>query len=166
METTSGALRVEARKSALAGDVADRTERLKGVLASNIERMKGEMQAEIGHLSQVFAPRLEAYRALWALTQSTRFLEKAPISPEDRRGLASAMTDWYYSEGQGLFLSQQSTDHWLAARCALLDSTADDSLRPAFSLLRGQLKDDLGVYGPALKRKTDTGSKPNVRDDA
>ncbi len=60
------------------------------------------------------------------------------------------VTDWYYKEGNGLYLSHPATTKFLAAR-ALLKKTAPDiaevkKIKGAFSGLRTQMKQDIGVY--------------------
>lgn len=144
--------KLETHKAGLALDASSRVENLKAKVAESIERIKLEAQADLSITAQVFVPRLGAYRALWELTQSLRFFGGGPLSDEARQEVAWAMTDWYYKGGNGIFLSQKAMDSWLEARRQLeAESSTDLQVRDAFSALRAQLKNDLRVYGRALR---------------
>jgi hypothetical protein len=150
---TPAQLRIETRKSALAADTAERIERLKGEVTNNLEILRTRAQAEIGHLAQIFTPRLLAYRKAWELAYPLRFGNPIELTRQVREAVSGDMTNWYYLDAGGLFLSQEGTYRWLNARAKLLDDSAsDDDIRRAFSGLREQLKNDIGVYGSALKR--------------
>jgi hypothetical protein len=142
----------EGIKSDLTTAATKSVEQLKAELAHNIEHLKGNVQAEISHLTQVFTPRLAAYRKLWEANSQVSYGGGAEITTAIRERLYATMTDWYYQDGNGIFLSQESTAIWLTTRAMLRSDAPDAQLRDAFSDLRASLKDDIGVYGPALKR--------------
>ena len=158
---------IEKRKAGLALHVATKTEKLKADLADLLEHRRGGVQAEIAFSTQVFAPRLEAYRRLWHLTAPMRYGRTEPLLANEKKDLYVRLTEWYYENGAGLFLSQEAMNRWLAAR-DLLATTADEkALRESFSDLRAQLKDDLGVYGLVLKRQQPpAGAAPHNATDA
>ena len=93
--------------------------------------------------------RLQPYRELWQLSE--------PLSPDatkaiDRAALRTAFRNWYYTNGNGLFLSWDAMDAYLRAIRLLRKADSevpDDLVRDAFSALRTQMKLDLSVYSSA-----------------
>jgi hypothetical protein len=74
----------------------------------------------------------------------------------ERTKLARKMTDWYYEEGSGLLLSRKSMGQFQLARRALEDPEAKpQEIRTALSLLRTDLKIELGIRDPAERDKPD-----------
>jgi hypothetical protein len=89
--------------------------------------------------------RVAAYKQLWSLTVSVKASDVGDIDVADRATLASRLTDWYYSNAGGMFLSHQAASAFLVARDLLKEGPAKD-IREEFSTLRSQLKYDLRFY--------------------
>ena len=70
--------------------------------------------------------------------------------PEERRNeLAVSLRSWYYTDGDGIYLSLSAADLFFKARTHLIEPNADAArISQAFSALRTQLKLDVGVYEP------------------
>jgi hypothetical protein len=91
----------------------------------------------------LFDARLASYRALLPLTQRGQFTAGDEVA---RGALAGKLTTWFYDEGGGLLLSQESFQIWHRIRGHLMDGTiAPDVIDTEFSELRTSLKIDLGV---------------------
>jgi hypothetical protein len=107
--------------------------------------------------------RIEAYRDLWALMKDARASRGDGTDPHGDGALArgealkifDAMTDWYYDEGRGLFLTERTKEMYLEAKERLglyargQGETATAGIRRIreLSLLRTQMKSDVGIYG-------------------
>jgi O-glycosyl hydrolase len=48
-----------------------------------------------------------------------------PLSPEDRKALFDAMTNWYFEGGQGMLLGEAARDVYLRAKANLTCADAD-----------------------------------------
>jgi len=131
--------------------------------------------------------RLEAYSRLWEITgvaAPTRldgWGDDGYLRLDERRDLWAAMTDWYYSKGDGILLTAITKDVYLNVKhnlvcesSALRPDGLHDEVRKALklspgqelddkargtlairliSLLRTQLKSDLTIYGPTYSGK-------------
>ena len=124
---------------------------------------------------RVAEKRLAAYQALWgrmALASPVRLTvwNAKPLSVEERQQLFHSFTDWYYENGNGMFMGDSTRAIYLKAKDNLLrdvDYYEPRSIRqkllalpPAeqdrargylsirqLSLLRNRMKADLGVFG-------------------
>jgi hypothetical protein len=94
--------------------------------------------------------KLLAFGRLLPVTEYGSEEEPKHLRLSERRDLAKKMTEWYYEEGSGLMLSGRSVKQFVAARGALESADATPSeIRVALSLLRTDLKIDLGVREPS-----------------
>jgi hypothetical protein len=94
--------------------------------------------------------QLLAFGSLLPLTEYGSEDKPKDLPLDERRELAKRMTDWYYHEGSGLLLSGRSIGQFVAARKALEDPNATPKeIRDALSLLRTDLKIELGVREPS-----------------
>ena len=123
--------------------------------------------------------RMKSYSELWAITfvaRPTRLKEwqvgtpGGPLTPEERGNLYVAFNEWYYRNGNGMFLGDGTRSLYLATKdnlnCpdqALKPSKLCDALRTLpeeqhsakrgemsirqLSLLRARMRADLEVYG-------------------
>ena len=65
-----------------------------------------------------------------------------------RKGLERTLRGWYYTTGNGIFLSKESRALLVEAKKSLLDAkTPSSAIRERLSTLRSQMKNDIGVYG-------------------
>ena len=120
----------------------------KKTLLEQLEVIKRQHQESLQYRAAIIGPQLEAYRALWAVLYVVRPTRIEPISERERSDLLSALTSWYYSEGNGICLSFEAGKAWRSARNTLTDGLPDSAVKNAFSSLRTRLKLDLEVYGP------------------
>jgi hypothetical protein len=113
--------------------------------------------------------RMNAYEQLWELLRVSS-PTAAPMSEGARWRLHASMTDWYYTNGNGLHLSKDGQQLYLKAKTNLICSV--DDIKPSsaaerikmipigrleeergklasvqLSLLRTQLKKDITVHG-------------------
>lgn len=109
--------------------------------------------------------RLEAYRDLWALMKTARASRGDGSDPHGAGALTrkealtlfDAMTDWYYDEGRGMLLTDETKELYLEAKERLgryatgggdaLDEREGIRRIRELSLLRTQMKYDVGIYG-------------------
>jgi hypothetical protein len=101
--------------------------------------------------AHLYEKRLDAYAALWQ--QLGGLPAKPPGEPDrdpardDCVHVGHALTDWYYADGGGMFLTDPTRAMWKAVRDKLLDGGGKPvTLSRQASLLRTQLKADLEVY--------------------
>lgn len=95
---------------------------------------------------QVLLPRLEAYRKLWDLTRAGS--DGHDLDQEARYNLEAAVYTWYYTSGNGIFLSNRSRGLIVEVQTLLRHTTADwDDIANKISELRQSLRNDIGVYG-------------------
>lgn len=113
------------------------------VLATiHVQSLRRQRQA------QTLEPQLKAYRTLWALTRAASPSSERQLSLEERRVLADKLLDWYYEEGQGIFLSNAARRQFTYTRIRLLKDTVPQvEIVIDISRLRSHLKNDIGVYG-------------------
>ena len=115
---------------------------------------------------QITQNRLKAYAGLWELMKPASPMRlpnsKGSISKEERFRMFDEMTNWYFGQGRGMLLESQTREMYLKAKSNL--TCDDDLLQPLPSgvvteqrrsqmsigqpsLLRSQMKTDIGVYG-------------------
>jgi hypothetical protein len=86
-------------------------------------------------------------RRLWALTEIVSPSVTDDLTNEQRKQFAETLRTWYYTDGNGIYLSRKAADLFLKAKASLTDPGKDSkAIREAFSALRTQLKMDAGVY--------------------
>ena len=86
-------------------------------------------------------------RSLWALTETVSPSLTTDLTKEQRESLAETLRSWYYTNGNGIYLSRTAADLFLKAKATLTDPAKDSkAIRETFSALRTQLKLDAGTY--------------------
>lgn len=116
-----------------------------------LNRILERYKSDLDWRRTVAAARLEAYRQLWAVTKRIGGTGKhSPLPADERRIASSALSDWYWDKGNGLFLSHDTTAV-LMAGWQMLDDQAQsaDLIREHYTALRTHLKREMGVYTPA-----------------
>ncbi len=135
--------------------------------------------------------RIESYKKLWEITQVASPMRKNSwhegrykglLSYDERKALYASMTDWYYREGNGIFLGDSTRRMYLNAKYNLLCPMEElrpkelkerlqklnkDELHAAradlcirqLSLLRHRLRVDLQVFGSAFFNKINEDDK-------
>jgi hypothetical protein len=110
---------------------------------------------------RVATDRCRSYRKLWELMETARFSRLSaveglgPITQEDATDLYSAMGKWYYKDGNGMWTTGPTQALFFVARddlAAYAVATGPDPesgyrCMREFSLLRTQMKSDIGVLG-------------------
>jgi hypothetical protein len=109
--------------------------------------------------------RVAAYGKLWAVMGDARVgrgqafdpHQSSPFSREEALGLYDKMTRWYFDEGGGMLLTNDTKDIYLAAKGRLGDYASGATGGSAqvegtrrvreLSLLRTQMKYDVGILG-------------------
>jgi hypothetical protein len=128
------------------------TEQIRDDFIRPLEAFKSGLLEAVEARTQVILPRVAAYQKLWSATLKLRPTAEEELTPKEKSDLASAITLWYYEEGNGLFLSLEGGRLFRVARSHLLNErSTSDTIREAFSSLRTQMKLDLKVYGEADK---------------
>lgn len=120
-----------------------------------LEHYKWEKQIDLEFKKSVMPVRLEALKKLWLSMEPLSLTASTPLSREDRKRLDSELRQWYYDNGNGIFLGIDAAEAYLDATGTLLDEqVSDKEVRTAFSRLRTQIKIEVGVYSPeAAKRQ-------------
>ncbi|MFT5460044.1 MAG: hypothetical protein ACI9K2_006559, partial [Myxococcota bacterium] len=92
------------------------------------------------------AERKAAYTALWPRLRPMSTFDRVPLEPDLRRTLVTALTDWYFDELHGLYISDLAQVAYRLLLHALVDSeVGDDVVRTRASWLRGIVVRDLGT---------------------
>jgi hypothetical protein len=134
-------------------------------------RVRGQIDLRVAEM------RFEAYAALWDLTKAASPMLDAPLTENERANLFADMTDWYYSKGKGMLLSEEARNIYLKAKanltCAdgdvepgiLADQVTDHKVdrstlsKQQLSLLRTAIRADLRIFTQPY------GPPPEARDD-
>jgi hypothetical protein len=144
-------------------------------LAHSIRRQVQERVAE---------KRLDAYGRLWeemkVASPLRRVTKEGPLSREERHALYDKLTELYYGHGDGMLLSLQTRNIYLAAKENLICGV--DELEPAalarrvrsnddpdevrgwasirqLSLLRTSMRGDIAIYSSPWGQRLDTADK-------
>ena len=106
--------------------------------------------------------RLDSYRELWGLmtvarpTRLTEIEGGKPLSREEADGLYGTSTEWYFTNGNGMLLTEPTKELYLEAKKNLgAYASGNDGdweaegrrVMHQLSLLRTQMKLDLDIYG-------------------
>jgi hypothetical protein len=113
-------------------------------------------------LKAISLQRVDAYKKLWELLEAVKASDKAEIPKSEKKRLAVALTDWYYKDGGGLFLSYAAAGQCFAARRLLKAHAASADIREGFSKLRSQLKYDCGIQSRREKKRPLKHEPPNL----
>ena len=108
--------------------------------------------------TKLLEQRLQDYRKLWKLTETTSRRRIGMLTAQSAYALAEQLTDWYYREG-GIVLSEDARDKFFAARNSLEASKQEREAKDwhakvvdAFSALRTALCEDMNSRrGPRLR---------------
>lgn len=104
-------------------------------------------KANEGIRQKVAEARALAYLGLWQMTAKIDKLDAAAFTDATAVSLLDEVTNWYYQQGNGLYLSHPATRLFLAARSTLKATPPNIvTIKSAFSQMRTQLKQDIGVY--------------------
>ena len=116
-------------------------------LNHRLEILKGSLSFQTA-----LAPnRTEAYQTLWEKTERLTPREVRSLDVSTAKGSCfEDLRDWYYKNGNAMYLSLDAADLFLGG-LKLLERTdvSAEEIKNHFSLLRTQLKVDLGVYTKA-----------------
>ena len=95
--------------------------------------------------------RLPSFTRLWKITAITSPTRKNKIDDNARAALNTSLREWYYDNGNGLYLTNELRNTYRKARESLearsTDSLSEDNITKKFSTLRTELKNELGIYG-------------------
>jgi hypothetical protein len=99
---------------------------------------------------EMAVPRVGAYRNLWALTRRGSIVQ--PADQDERNHLEESIFEWYFEDGQGIFLSDASRDIVHGLQAQLRDDTVDwVGVCRTYSTLRLSSKNDVGVFTGARR---------------
>ena len=123
-------------------------------------------------VANVAPSMIGALKRLWAITSLFAASQTSPADLASRSNFIKALTEWYYTEGNGLFLSSRARDALFRVRCSALrreearargfdldhdrwgpktfpesDQELVRDLRNQVSILRSALKGQLGIFG-------------------
>ena len=88
-----------------AKELASFTENIRATVSTELETIKSQLQEDLYYKTQILAPRLEAYKQLWALTYVVRPTREGSLTMEEKTALRDRLTSWYYESGNGICLS-------------------------------------------------------------
>lgn len=117
-------------------------EKVKADFLREIEVFKANLQWQ----QQIAGARLGALRAFWELTETLRFRTGTELNTDQRKELATKVTDWYYQEGNGMLLSIGLSAHLLLVRDMLIGDDTVGVIQRVVSGARTSLKEQIGVY--------------------
>lgn len=110
-------------------------------LNSKLEKLKGQIALQ----NAVAAARGEAYQKLWKLTEKLSPRGESLPSKSECEGAFLDLREWYYSDGNAMYLSLKATDFFLKCLEALEKANQETAKRNA-TALRTQMKIDIGTY--------------------
>ena len=87
--------------------------------------------------------RFESYKDLWVVSEYSIYLNNKNI---DKNKLREKLKEWYYKEGNGLWIRVESSDILLSLIKQLKGKITDDEVKTRLSALRTQLKIDVMTY--------------------
>ncbi len=111
-------------------------------------------KSDEGIRQKIAEARAATYLSLWQLTAEIDAVNRDSTKPETIEKLLNKVTNWYYQEGNGLYLSHEATRLFLESREMLKGSSLDvPQIKSGFSRLRTQMKQDIGVYDDQQARQ-------------
>jgi hypothetical protein len=91
-----------------------------GLYLAHSVRRRTNQQIQLNVADKRFA----AYAALWAETKAAPGMHtltgEGPLKPDERRRLADRLTEWYYDNGNGMLLSEETRKVFLEAKHNLI----------------------------------------------
>src|SRR4051812_47511837 len=96
-----------------------------GLYYANSLRRRTNAEVEKG----VAEKRFSSYAALWAPLKLASPMRDSPLTRLERESLFDSLTDWYYKDGNGMLLTEQTRNIYLNAKRNL--TCVDDRLVPA-----------------------------------
>ena len=120
-----------------------------------INRKLSEYKSDLEHNIQtkilIAESRLPAFTSLWDKTAATSPTREKSLGDVERKQLNSSLREWYYENGNGLFLTGELRDLYLNARKSLEKSSSEPEsekeITDLFTKLRTELKNEIGIYG-------------------
>ncbi len=85
---------------------------LVGLYFANSLRLRTRAEIEKGVAEKRFA----AYAKLWAHTKVASPMRGSPLTENERSDLYTTLTDWYYDDGNGMLLTEQTRNVYLNAK--------------------------------------------------
>jgi hypothetical protein len=102
---------------------------------------------------KVLELRIEAYRKLFSITEiasPTRLGRSAQLSEQEAKKLGNDIYSWYYENGHGLLMPNQTRKHlqWLqrTLQGEPVEDAVPDPLIQEISKLRTMLRQDVGIF--------------------
>ena len=120
-----------------------------------INRKLSEYKSNLEHSLQskmlLAESRLPSFTKLWQKTAPTSPTRDNKLDDNERKKLDSSLRDWYFENGNGLYLTTDLRDVYLNARESLkmisTDSKSEEEITKRFTKLRTDLKNEIGIYG-------------------
>ena len=83
-----------------------------GLYLANSLRLRTRAEVEKG----VAEKRFPAYAALWTHTKVASPMRGSPLTKDERERLYPTLTNWYYDDGNGMLLTEQTRNIYLNAK--------------------------------------------------
>lgn len=116
-----------------------------------LSRYRSDLEERLDTKSRIAEARLPAYRKLWESTSPACPERAGSLALKDRKALISLLRQWYYDDGQGIFLGEHSSLLYLDALRTLeskeISPKIESQITEAFATLRVILKKEIGIYG-------------------
>jgi hypothetical protein len=140
------------------------------IIAAWTQRKKFESDYDV----TLRAERLTEYRKLWQLTESIGWYGKHEITAETEKKLLADLDQWYFENGAGLLLSDDSNKVFEELLRALYQYSGEpERLRRLGTKLRAALAYDVGgrrrpllrpsVHEPDLEKADVIASRPSAK---
>jgi hypothetical protein len=115
-------------------------------------RKKWSLELHAPFLERVIDQRMRSYPALWRITSTvykqTPAVTEEHFSPKWASELLRGISHWYYEEGNGIFMNQDSRNAFLGLHEALWTFKAGegrDRVKDRVDELRAELRKDLKI---------------------
>jgi len=110
-----------------------------------LKAMENKAQTDLQVAAQIAGARLPAYKSLWAHQAMLSPTLDLDLTVQQRKEREDELRTWYYTDGNGIFLSHAATTRYLEA-VASLKGEETKKIKAAFSDLRTQMKEDMRIY--------------------
>lgn len=134
-----------------------------------LSKYKADLEEGLGTRVRIAEARLPAYKNLWELTSPTSPKRIKLLSFKERKALLLRLREWYYKQGQGIFLSEKTRalyfDSLKTLESIVIDQKTEEYITKKFSSLRSILKNEIGIYGTVSNYKYELTQDYNIKTD-
>ncbi len=116
-----------------------------------LSKYKSDLEESAQTKILIAKSRLPSFTSLWKMTEITSPTRNNKLDDNTRDALNASLKNWYYINGNGLYLTNELRNIYLQARDSLrarsTDASSEEEITQKFSTLRTELKNELGIYG-------------------